>query len=306
MNPALAQAAYQSLMSTVYAIGSYVPVCYLCAGPANWGYTPIWQQPQSYTVDDPNGPFSPGQVPKAQPFNYPWYPPYTFPSDTNNTTQSATQATATLLGAGGWLGISLNTAPSDSGSNGLYEPPSSSLLSYLFTPLLQGGLGVYRPAFFEGWPLGRVTCAWSDDGEGDMGPGCNWSSAAPPPEAVQGPLTSLAVAVTKSPKKFAVPGQIQVPLAYSNNGTVAIRSVQINHILLRTLAGSGEATLVGPATPIKTGSINPGTWSPVTLRLKVPPTIKKLEVIEEGTIDNGELEPPKFSNGQVVFPQQQQ
>jgi hypothetical protein len=29
-------------------------------------------------------------------------------------------------------------------------------------------------------------------------------------------------------------------------------------------------------------------------------------VIEEGTIDNGELEPPKFSNGQVVFPQQQQ
>jgi hypothetical protein len=306
MIPSISQAAYKSLMSTVYAIGSYYPVCNLCPGPVNWGGTPIWQQPQAYTVDDPDGPFPPGAVDKAQPFNYPWYPPYTFPSDTSNTTQSATQATATLLAADAWLGISLNTAPSDSGSNGLYEPPGSSVLTYLFTPQSQGGLGVYRPAFFEGWPLGHVTCAWSDDGDGDPGPGCNWSSAAPPPEAIEGPLTSLAVGVTKSPRKFAVPGQIRVPLAYSNNGTVAIRSVVINHISVRTLAGSGKATLVGPDTPIKTGSINPGTWSPVTLRLKVPPTIKKLEVIEEGTINNGELAPPRFSNGQVVFPQKQQ
>src|SRR6185437_15935389 len=175
MNPALAQAAYQSLMSTVYAIGSYLPECGACPGPVNWGGTPIWQQPQAYTVDDPDGPFSPGEADKAQPFNYPWYPPYTFPSDPTNPIEipsnpAYTQATATLLAAGAWLGISLNTAPSDSGGNGLYEPPGSSVLTYLFTPQSQGGLGVYRPAFFESWPLGRVTCAYSDDGEGDPGP----------------------------------------------------------------------------------------------------------------------------------------
>ncbi len=306
MIPDFQQAAYQSLMANGYAIGSYLPVCGACPGPTNWGYTPIWQQPQSYTVNDPDGPFSPGQADKAQPFNYPWYPPYTFPSDTSNPTQSPTQATATLLGAGGWLGISAITAPTDGGTNGLYEPPQAPLLAHLFTPRSQGGLGVYRPAFFEGWPLGRVTCGWSDDGEGDPGPGCNWSSAAPPPEALTAPLTSLAVAVTKSRNKFDVPGQIQVPLAYSNNGTVAIRSIKLDHISLRTLAGYGQATLVDPNLPIRTGSIMPGTWTTITLRLKVPPTIKKLEVIEEGTIDNGELTPYKFSNGQVVFPQRQQ
>lgn len=306
MNPALAQASYQSLMSTVYAIGSYYPVCGACPGPVNWGGTPIWQQPQAYTVNDPDGPFPPGAVDKAQPFNYPWYPPYTFPSDTNNTTQTPTQATATLLAANAWLGISLNTAPSDSGSNGLYEPPGSSVLAYLFTPQSQGGLGVYRPAFFENWPLGHVTCAWSDDGEGDPGPGCNWSSAAPPPETLTAPLTSISVGTQPPRNIFAVPGQIEVPLAFSNNGTVAIQSVEINQVSLLTLAGSGQATVADPTLPARTSSIMPGTLTTVSLVLNVPPTITKLEVIENGTIDNGELTPYKFSNGQVVFPQNQQ
>ena len=105
-------------MAAVYAIGSYVPFCYSCPAPVNWGGTPLWQQPQAYTVDDPGGPFSPGQVPKAQPFNYPWYPPYTFPSDSTNpvelpSNQAYTQATATLLADQAWLGISAQTSPAD-------------------------------------------------------------------------------------------------------------------------------------------------------------------------------------------------
>jgi hypothetical protein len=139
-----------------------------------------------------------------------------------------------------------------------------------------------------------------------MGPGCNWSSAAPPPETLTAPLTSLAVSLTKSPRKFAVPGQIEVPLAFSNNGTVAIRSITISHITLRTLVGSGKATIADPTLPARISSIMPGTLITVSLRLNVPSTITKLEVMEDGTIDNGELTPYKFSNGQVVFPQKQQ
>ena len=72
MNPAIKQSYYQSLMAATYAIGSYLPVCYLCPGPANWGKTPIWQQPRSYTVNDPDWPCF-GCTQRVQPFNFPWY-----------------------------------------------------------------------------------------------------------------------------------------------------------------------------------------------------------------------------------------
>ncbi len=310
MAPAIEQSYYQSLLAAVYAIGSYVPVCYLCPAPVNWGGTPLWQQPQAYTVDDPGGPFSPGAVPKAQPFNYGWYPPYTFPSDSTNpveipSNQAYTQATATLLAEQAWLGISAQTSPADSGPHGLYDPPALSILSHLFTPRSQGGLGVYRPAFFESWPFPRVTCAYSDDGDGDMGPGCNWGTAAPAPEAVQGPLTSLSITKGKSPDKFSVEGQIEVPLTITNNGTVAIQSIQITDVSLRTLIGSGQAVLADPALPLQLGSVAPGTFTTVNLHITVPSGIRKLAVTEGGTADNGELEPYRFSLGQAVFPGQQ-
>ncbi|MGA8597666.1 MAG: hypothetical protein WB676_23375 [Bryobacteraceae bacterium] len=180
MNPAIQESYYRNMMAATYAIGSYVPFCYLCPGPVNWGYTPLWEQPQSYTVDDPD---CPGCGVKAQPFNFPWYVPYTFPSDKTNPYSALGNATNTILADGGWLGISQLSTPADSGPNGLYQPPASTILGYLFTPVslnssgTLAGLGVYLPEFFEGWPFPRVTCGQSDDGSGDPGPGCNWASA---------------------------------------------------------------------------------------------------------------------------------
>jgi hypothetical protein len=305
------QSYYQSLMAAIYAIGTYLPTCSndCPTGAARWGGTPIWEQPQTYLVWDDDGPYCAFCNKSAQPFNYPWYPPYTYPNDPTNpievpTNPAYTQATATILGADQWLAISAQSSPSDSGGNGLYNPPAASVLNTLFTPHSQGGLGVYRPAFFEGWPFPRVACGPAEFSNGDTADfGCNWSGAAAAPESLDAPLTSLTVQrTTKSQNKFLSEGQIEIPLTFHNNGSVEIQSMQVDNVSLRTLAGSGTAALADPALPIQTGGIKPGQSATVTLRLTVPPGVLKLAVVEDGTADTGRSEPYKFSFGQAVFP----
>jgi hypothetical protein len=188
MAPAMEQSSYQSLMAALYAIGSYVPGCspgYDC--PPAWGETPIWMQPQSYLVYNENS-----ATGTSTPFDAPpggVYVAYTFPTGPNNP-NSLDPATGTLLADNAWLGISAQTTPSGGVSPGVYEPPSPTILTHLLTARSEGGLGVYRPAFFEGWPFPRVTCDVSvrDDGN-DPGQGCDWGSAALPPEALPAPIT---------------------------------------------------------------------------------------------------------------------
>jgi hypothetical protein len=308
ISPAIEQSYYRSLMAALYAIGSYVPTA--------WGSTSIytWQQPPSYHVYDAGGPFPPGQNPIAIPFNYPWYPPYTFPTDPTNPIEAPsdpayTQATPTLLADGSWLGISLQSSPSNSGPNGLYNPPDPSVLAHLFTPQSKGGLGVYRPAFFEGWPFPRVTC---DRSAGDYGGywypgGCTWSAAAPSPDVVPGPVTNVSLGLGTSNQKFAVKGQIQIPLTIINSGTQELQSIEINDVSLRTLTGSGEAVLADPLLPIKLGRLAPGNTAALNLIITVPPSVKKLGVTEQGTASNSTFAPPaQFSFGQAVFPGKQQ
>jgi hypothetical protein len=310
IGPNVEESYYESLMPAVYAIGGYYPDCSNeCHAPLVWGQTPIWQQPQAYEVWDQGGPFCFFCDKSAQPFNYPWFPPYTFPTDPTNPIElpsnpAYTQATATILGADQWLGIAALNSPSDGGSNGLYIAPAASILSHLFTPRSQGGLGVYRPAFFEGWPFPRVTCGPSHYSNGDTADfGCNWSAAAPAPETLQSPLASLTVSKSNRSQNLAgALGQMEVPLTFHNNGTVDIQSIQVDNISLRTLAGAGQAVLGDPLLPIQTGIIKPGDSVIVTLQITVPPGITKLAVDEEGTADTGQLNPLRFSFGQVVFP----
>jgi hypothetical protein len=300
---------YQSLMTALYGIGSYLPECSnACPGQVNaplWGQAPVWQQPQTYLVFDDPGPFLFGDPNKsAQPFNYPWYQPYTYPNDLDNPASPVTAATSTILGAYQWLGISLLTSPSNSGPNGLYDPPAASVLSHLFTPRAQQGLGVYRPAFFEGWPFRRVTCGPSHDAKNETTDyGCNWQGASAAPEALDAPLTSLAAQNgSRAQSTLAAPGEIEVPLVFLNNGSVELKSMQINNISLRTLAGAGQAVLLSPALPIQTDGIKPGNSVTTTLRISVPPGILKLEIGEEGSADNGRLDGFKFSFGHVIYP----
>jgi len=312
MQPAIETSYYRSLMAAVYAIGTYFPDCAnTCPAPLIWGQEPIWQQPQAYLVWDDDGPFCFFCPKPAQPFNYPWYPPYTYPTDPNNPVEipsnpAFTEATATILGADQWLGISLQSSPSDSGSNGLYNPPPATVLNRLFTPLSSdgtGGLGVYRPAFFEAWPFPRVGCGPAHFSNGDIGElGCNWSAAAPPPEAVREPLTSLVAAKAKSREHYPVEGQMEIPVTIHNNGTMDVQSIQITNVSIQTLGGSEQAVLADPVLPIQTGIVKPGQSVTVGLHIAVPPGAQKLIITEQGTADNGRPEPYRFSFGQAVFP----
>ncbi|MBV8069232.1 MAG: hypothetical protein JO270_04965, partial [Acidobacteriaceae bacterium] len=175
MGPAIQQAAYRSIMPAAYAIGSYVPLSNEnCAAPTPnwnpplWGQTPLYLQTWSYGVLDYGFPCpgDGGAIPVVQPFNPDvGYIPYTYPTDTTNPYQNDSR-TGTILVDSGWLGISaLGTPYSGNPSTGQFQLPALSLLSTLFTPVSQTslngnpGLGVYRPAFFEGWPFQRITCA---------------------------------------------------------------------------------------------------------------------------------------------------
>jgi hypothetical protein len=306
MNPSILRSYYQSLMPAAYAIGSYVPQCYQCFGFPNWGSTPLWQQPRSYTAFDGDlstcggPPFNQDSC-SAEPFNFPWYVPYTFPTDTTNPYSALGNGTNTLLADGGWLGIGNLNTPSDPGSYGLYQPPASTLLGYLFTPLSgnPAGLGVYPPEFFEGWSFPRVTCGYSDDGTGNPGPGCNWASATAPPTNLPGLSIGLSIQAGSVARSGT---QLGIPLTITNKSSLSTNSVQITHLGVRTVPGSDEIRLESPSLPREIGVLAPGATTTITVHLNVPSEVKKISLTENGTVQIGNLVPYKFSFGQVIFP----
>jgi hypothetical protein len=314
MTPAIRQAAYQSIMPAAYGIGSYLPQtpinCYGNGPNTVWGQFPLWQQPRSYVVLDTD--FNCGNLgntPTVQPFapnnNDSIYRPYTYPTDSANPYVNDT-STGTILGNSSWLGISSLTSRTNSGPGTHYDPPDPSLLSTLFKPLSQSGLGVYRPAFFEGWAFPRVTCALSyggyPPGQGMSIGGCDWGSAklSSPPE----PPSSLVTSLNMQATQIASSGnEIDVRLTIYNNGTVTANSVNLASIKLRTLSGSEQATLLNAAMPMQVSTLAPGDSTDVILKLDVPATATKIELLETGSVDVGQPQPVQFSEGQVFYPQ---
>lgn len=312
MQPAVRQAAYQNIMPAAYAIGSYYPdtCCYAGSGIPPWGQYPLSAQPRAYWVEQ----FYPsGSVPIVHPFAPPdlaIYIPYTYPTDPGNAEYANDPRTGTILADNQWLGISLLTSPSQASpnnENGHYDPPDQSLLSTLFTPVSQGGLGVYRPVFFEGWPFPRVTCDPSfstrngPDGPSTTVGGCNWSAARPVTAPVPpGPLvTSLRMQTAQIASNGT---EVDVRLTISNNGTASANSIDLRSITLSTLAGSGQATVISPSVPMLINSLAAGDTTDVILKLDIPAGVTKVGITERGLAGFGQRE-SKFSQGQVLYPQ---
>lgn len=318
MNPAIKQAMYQSLMSAVYAIGSYVPNTSVnCSGNGPWpvwgtantSSTPFYQQPNAYGVEDVSfGGCARGATPVVQPFNSltnpPAYVPFTYPTDSLNPFANDTR-TGTIMGPGSWLAISLQTSPYNSGGDGVYDPPAQSLLSTLFTPIGQTspsgapGLGVYRPAFFEGWPFPRVSCdlSYGDyNGYGYTG-GCNWSAAAPTLEALPGPLGKVSITVLSvSQQKKTSTG---VLLAVHNSGTKDIATLQIDTV---SALSAKDVKLLKPVLPIRIGKIPRGTFATIELTLDVPNGVKDLQLRLTGTANSADDRSSQpFSLQQVIL-----
>lgn len=313
MLPAIRQSAYQSIMPAAYAVGFYVPQsslsCYGNGPSPVWGETPLWEQPRSYVVLDTDYTCgNAGNTPAVQPFAPPCctvYLPYTYPNDPGNPNASDPR-TGTILADGGWLGISLISSKSNSGGNTYYDPPGLSLLTKLFTPLSQSGLGAYRPAFFEGWPFPRVTCDPSYGvgvGNGRAIGGCDWGAGTLLTEPVTpGPLVAN---ISLRAIRISTDGtQANVRVTVHNSGNATANSVQINSILLNTLGGSGKASLVSPALPIQVSSLAPGDSTNVILKIDIPPGLSKFSITEQGWADVGQPQSTWLSEVQVLYPQQ--
>jgi hypothetical protein len=313
MQAPIRQAAYQSIMPAAYAIGSFLPQSNYNCGPAPpnpplWGQTPLWLQTWSYGVLDGGFPCpgGPGVTPVVQPFNSGWgannYIPYTYPTDPINPYANDPR-TGTILADGSWLGISLQTSPySSNPATGHYDPPDWSLLSTLFTPVSDRGLGVYRPAFFEGWPFPRIACSPAfnvpDGNGGHYVGGCDWSAGKP----VTVPLPKDEAITMQAAQIASDHTEVDVQLTISNNETVSANSIDITSISLRTLAGSGQATVLSPNLPIRIDRLVPGDSTDVVLKLSIPTGITKLSITEQGSVDLGS-KLAKLSEGQVLYPQ---
>lgn len=299
MQTAVKQAAYQNVMAAAYAIGKYLPSFHgNCEGSGpgfpqpQWGETPVYLQQWSYAVEsfEFKG-CQAGVTPLTQPFNSDiGYIPYTYPADPANPYANDPR-TGTILADYGWLGISLQTSPADGGSAGAYNPPAQSLLSNLFTRASQGGLGVYRPAFFEGWPFAYINCdpAWDGNNVG----GCSWGAGARPQRSPSPAKVSIrATQISTNQTETDV-------LLTLFNGTVQERSIGISSVSLCTLAGSGQATVQSPAVPILINGLAAGDSTNVVLKLNIPRGITKLGITAQGS---AATEPIRFGNGQVLSP----
>lgn len=302
-------AAYQNIMPAAYAIGKYIPGTGYrnCNGRGPWpiwGQTPLYSQPWAYFVLDTNFPACPaGSTPTVQPFNSDLgYTPYTFPNDPGNPFAKSTN-TSTMMADGAWLGISLQTAQSNGGSTGAYFQPDSSLLSTLFKPVVEGGLGVYRPDFFEGWPFPHVTCDYSSGvtppgAPGASNGGCDWTSGITP-VTLPAPNENISIGATQVARNGT---QATVLLRIHNNGSVAANAISFTSISVRTLAGSGVVTVLGQSLPTTLRSLPAGDSMDLKLTLDIPDSVTKLQITQQGTADLGQLEPIRFTGGEVLYP----
>ncbi len=307
MMPAIRQASYQNIMAAAYAIGSYMPNSDYADG-YGWGKLPLSRQPHGYLVED----FHPsGSIPVSHPFDIPAYIPFTYPTDLNNQWYNDSR-TATILSDFAWLGISQLDTPSNGTTDTFqYEPPSPDTLTLLFDPVWKKGIGVYRPAFFNGWPFPRVQCTpvvGTQVGDGTSVGGCNWSAAAVAPEHLGAgrsiSKTSVTIRAVQTSGDRPRQPQIDVMLTIHNNGTITAQSITIDSITLRTLAGAGQATLLSPVAPIRLTNLKPGESITVSLKLNVPANTPRLSITENGTITSGNSRAPetfKFSEAQSLF-----
>ncbi|HLG21218.1 MAG TPA: hypothetical protein VI382_00265, partial [Candidatus Manganitrophaceae bacterium] len=97
-------------------------------------------------------------------------------------------------------------------------------------------------------------------------------------------------------------GAFFVDLQLTNSGTGHARGVNLNQLLLRTLTGTGTATLSAPPLPIAAGNLDVGASTTIRLTLNVPSTVAKFSITENGTLRDVAATSLNFSIGQAVIP----
>lgn len=282
MTVGVRQAAYQSLMPAVFSVANYVPNSPSgLSGAANWGNTPLYQQPTSYVV----GVSRPcACVPTSRPFSS--FVPFTYPSDAGNPSANNSQ-TQTLMGMGAWLAVARQDSPSSGGSDDFqYTAPTATLMGKLFGPVWNGGLGLYRPVFYERWAFPRLACTTAFNGEAYGG--CYWDSGAKPPSqiaaSVRRPFPSVSIRAQKFGAENPRKAETKIELVVHNNGTADLKSIQIDSLLLRSVGVQAAITLTGQSLPLQVKELKPGQSVSFVLNIFAPEIVTQLNVVAQGTM----------------------
>lgn len=282
MTVGIRQAAYQSIMPAVFSVANYLPNSPSgLSGAANWGNTPLYQQPSSYIVGDSR---SCPCVPISKPFSS--FVPFTYPSDAGNPSVNDSR-TQTLMGLGAWLAVARQDSPASGGSDDYqYSAPSADLMGKLFGPVWNGGLGLYRPVFYERWAFPRLACTAAFNGEAYGG--CHWDSGAKPPSqiaaSVRRPLPSVSIRVQRFGAESPRKAETKIELVVHNNGTADLKSIQIESLLLRSVGVQAPITLTGQSLPLQVKDLKPGQSASFVLNIFAPEIVTQLNVVAQGTM----------------------
>jgi len=95
---------------------------------------------------------------------------------------------------------------------------------------------------------------------------------------------------------------VDVPLTIVNSGREQVKGVQLTNVALRTLAGSGQATIEAGTLPVQIGDLAPGASKTITLRLNVPTTVQRLSITQEGHLSDAGGAVQKYSMAQAIIP----
>lgn len=112
------------------------------------------------------------------------------------------------------------------------------------------------------------------------------------------PQPRLTIHVARGARHGTV---LPVSLTLTNSSRGSIGGAIVNQVVLRTLAGSGKATLAS-SLPLVMGAVAAGQSTVFHLQLNVPLTVRKLAVDEDGFVQDPRGANYKFSLGQVIYP----
>jgi len=150
-----------------------------------------------------------------------------------------------------------------------------------------GGFGVLAAASSSAYLTGHWTVVFDD---GTAGSGTLVSEGNPRI------VVTLAQGVAAGASRWALTLKVQ------NSGAGDAHGVNIGQLLLRTLVGSGGATLVSPALPITVGDLAAGASVDIPLVVDVPASVKKLSLTESGKLVTTGAPSAAFSSAQVFYP----
>ncbi len=111
------------------------------------------------------------------------------------------------------------------------------------------------------------------------------------------PVTKVSIQVADVSRNGT---RVDVRFAIQNSGSTEITAMEISGIDLRTLAGTEQARLLDPL-PFRVNQLAAGATTAIVVHLDVPGTVKRLEIVERGTLNTGQGSPYNFSTGQALF-----